>query len=210
MSTADDHSTVRAFPIIASELSIGQLPSFIQLAKTPVTNEDLRASGRRGSAVLMLFSCPKDFSADTASHLVFMKRSISVRTHKGQISFPGGRAEDEDGSPEETAVRETSEEIGISPTDITVFGQLPTATALDGSLIVPVVGAVKSRAANFTPNPKEVDYVFTAPWTDFRSDAAQAFSFNMFGQRRTSFLFNSAGHRIWGLTASILVSAGLR
>jgi 8-oxo-dGTP pyrophosphatase MutT (NUDIX family) len=191
-----------------NQLDIGYLPATIQLTKTVVTNADIQASGKRGSAVLMLFSSPRDHSRGEASQLVFIKRSTLVRTHKGQISFPGGRSEQSDESPEQTAVRETAEEIGVNPSDIVIFGQLPAVPALDGSMVVPVAGAIRGTAV-FTPNPEEVDYVFTAPWTDFRITAGSSFSFNMFGQRRTSWLFDSAGHRIWGLTAGILASAAL-
>lgn len=200
--------SLTSLAVFKSQLDIGFLPASIQLTKTVMTNADVQASGKRGSAVLMLFCSPTDHTPGTASQLVFIRRSTSVRTHKGQISFPGGRCEPDDESPEHTAIRETAEEIGVNPADIVIFGQLPAVPALDGSIVVPVAGAIRVPAV-FTPNPEEVDYVFTAPWTDFRITAADSFSFNMFGQRRTSWLFDSAGHRIWGLTAGILASAAL-
>lgn len=157
----------------------------------------------------MLFCSPGPNQDQSPSNLVFIRRSTTVKTHKGQISFPGGRTETEDASPEQTAIRETVEEIGIAASDIIICGQLPVAEALDGSMIVPVVGILNTPVPVFTPDISEVEYVFTAPWTCFRHAASVPFNFNLFGNRRSSHLYEAAGHRIWGLTAAILHSAGL-
>jgi hypothetical protein len=76
-------------------------------------------------------------------------------------------------------------------------------------MVVPVVGILNTAAVKFRPDASEVDYVFTAPWTDFQLEQNQPFTFNMFGNRRESQLFSAADHRIWGLTAAILHSAEL-
>jgi 8-oxo-dGTP pyrophosphatase MutT (NUDIX family) len=186
----------------------GNLPTNIALSQQPVTNADLAASGKRGSAVLMLFCSPLQ-KTDGACHLIFIRRSTTVKTHKGQISFPGGRCEPLDGSPEETAIRETTEEIGVNASNVVVLGQLPVVQAADESMIVPVVGILNTLTTKFVPDVSEVDYVFTAPWSDFRSHKSLPFIFNMFGNKRESHLYNAADQRIWGLTAGILHSANL-
>ena len=186
----------------------GTMPTNITFSPRPVTNSDFAASGKRGSAVLMLFCSPLQRDHD-ACHLVFIRRSTTVKTHKGQISFPGGRCEPGDASPEETAIRETTEEIGVHASDVVVLGQLPVVQALDESMIVPVVGILNTAPTKFMPDVSEVDYVFTAPWTDFQLRKTLPFTFNMFGNKRESHLFSAADHRIWGLTAGILHSAGL-
>lgn len=194
---------------MTSSLGVGILPDEIGLSKFPVSNSEIKASGKRGSAVLMLFCSSESNQENAPSHLVFIRRSTSVRTHKGQISFPGGRSEPEDSSPEQTALRETAEEIGIDSGNIIVCGQLPVATALDGSLIVPIVGIFKDAERVFKPDFSEVDYVFTAPWTNFCKTSSVPFNFNLFGNWRASHLFEADIHRIWGLTAAILHSADL-
>lgn len=198
-----------SFSQLTAGLSFGGLPDELGLTSSPVGNSEIKASGKRGSAVLMLFCSPGCQQESPSSHLVFIRRSTTVRTHRGQISFPGGRSEPDDDSPEQTAIRETVEEIGVSAADIIICGQLPVAVALDGSIVVPVVGLLDTRVPVFHPELSEVEYVFTVPWTSFRHSASQEFNFNLFGNRRSSHLFEMQGHRIWGLTAAILHSANL-
>lgn len=198
-----------SFSKLAAGLSFAGLPDELSLTHSPVGNSEIKASGKRGSAVLMLFCSPGNQPRFPSSHLVFIRRSTKVKTHKGQISFPGGRSEPYDDSPEQTAIRETVEEIGVSAADIIVCGQLPVAEALDGSMIVPVVGLLTTKVPVFHPELSEVEYVFTVPWTCFRHTASVPFNFNLFGNRRSSHLFEAEGHRIWGLTAAILHSANL-
>lgn len=187
----------------------GSMPTNITFSQSPITNSDVAASGKRGSAVLMLFCSPLQ-KTDQECHLIFIRRSTTVKTHKGQISFPGGRCESFDGSPEETAIRETTEEIGVNASDIVILGQLPAVQALDESIIVPVVGILNTLTTKFMPDTSEVNYVFTAPWSDFQLHNSSPFTFNMFGNKRESHLYTVGEHRIWGLTAGILYSASLR
>ncbi len=187
----------------------GTMPANIAFNPNPVSNSDYAASGKRGAAVLMLFCSPLHKHNDDGCHLIFIRRSKTVKTHRGQISFPGGRCEPRDSSPEDTAVRETTEEIGVNASDIVIMGQLPVLQALDDSMIVPVVGILNTSTVKFQPDASEVDYVFTAPWTDFELRKSLPFTFNMFGNRRQSHLFAAADHHIWGLTAAILHSASL-
>ena len=76
-------------------------------------------------------------------HILFTQRTDNVRDHKGQISFPGGAYEEEDGTLINTALREASEEIGLSPGDVEVLGELDDmATIGSGYIISPFVGAI--------------------------------------------------------------------
>jgi len=202
-------TTENVFGSMGSRIFSGIMPKKIAFTTSPVTNLDFAASGKRGSAVLMLFCCSPQKLPDEVCHLVFIRRSTTVKTHKGQISFPGGRCEPRDASPEETAVRETTEEIGVNASDVFVLGQLPVIQALDESMIVPIVGMLNIETVTFTPDPSEVDYVFTAPWSDFELEKSLPFTFTMFGNKRQSHLYSAADHRIWGLTAAILHSARL-
>ncbi|MGC9323203.1 MAG: NUDIX hydrolase [Desulfomonilia bacterium] len=74
--------------------------------------------------------------------IVVTKRSMDVEHHKGEISFPGGRAEDDDPSYVYTALREAEEEIGLNPEDVEVLGLLDDHISIVGFHITPVVGAV--------------------------------------------------------------------
>jgi len=203
MSTTTDS----ALNLCGANYVTGTMPSNIALNQVPTTNADFISSGKRGSAVLMLFCSPLRNVSDEFCHIVFIRRSTSVKTHKGQISFPGGRCETSDGSPEETAIRETVEETGVQASDIIILGQLPVIHALDESLIVPVVGILNTGTPKFFPDAAEVDFVFTAPWTELQQQKSSIFTFNMFGNKRQSHLFSAAGHKIWGLTASIIHNA---
>jgi 8-oxo-dGTP pyrophosphatase MutT (NUDIX family) len=74
--------------------------------------------------------------------LLFTRRTDTVRDHKGQVSFPGGAREKSDISPRETALRETFEEIGIQPSDVTLFGQMRSLKSISSYIITPCVGTL--------------------------------------------------------------------
>ena len=96
-------------------------------------------------------------------HLLFIQRAHHDHDpHSGQVSFPGGRHEDADGSFVETALRETHEEIGLPPSEVVVWGSLPTVRTASNYLVFPVVGRVPWPYP-FRPAPYEVDHIFTVP-----------------------------------------------
>lgn len=160
----------------------------------------------------MLFLPPVE--PGTPATVVFTRRTTTVRSHKGQIGFPGGRVDPEDQSPLVTALREAHEELGIAPERIHPLGALPFVRALDGGLVVPVLGLAAARLDELVPSPSEVDLIFLAPWTRLTRAAGQDFSFNIFGHWRNSCLYTAEDRdggllRIWGLTAKIIHSANL-
>src|SRR5436305_15104621 len=76
--------------------------------------------------------------------MLFTRRTDTVLTHKGQISFPGGQREDSDVETVETALRESYEEIGLEPSRVTALGELDDVfTAVSSLVITPVVGPVE-------------------------------------------------------------------
>ncbi len=95
-------------------------------------------------------------------HLVFTRRTEHVENHKGQVSFPGGAADDGDGDAVQTALRETFEEIGIPPDCVRVLGQMAPMATVTGFCITPVVGVVCWPYA-LKPAEVEVQRVFTVP-----------------------------------------------
>lgn len=100
--------------------------------------------------------------ADNCWRLLFTRRTETVNSHKGQVSFPGGAADQGDTSPEATALREAYEEIGLLPEDVRIFGRLASRPTISSFLITPVVGRVR-WPGQFQVSPNEVSRLFTIP-----------------------------------------------
>jgi 8-oxo-dGTP pyrophosphatase MutT (NUDIX family) len=95
-------------------------------------------------------------------HLVFTRRTKSVEQHKGQVSFPGGGCEVGETTPEQTALREAEEEIGLKPGDTRLLGRLNEVHTITYYRITPVVGIIP-WPYEVKPEPAEVERVFTIP-----------------------------------------------
>ena len=94
--------------------------------------------------------------------VIFTKRSKNLRTHAGQISFPGGKSDSQDLNSLETALRETHEEIGLIPEKVEILGRLDQILSLHNYLVTPFVGLVPSDFQPI-PNPEEIETVFKVP-----------------------------------------------
>ncbi len=132
------------------------------------------------------------------------KRSQAVEHHKGEISFPGGAQETQDADPLQTALRETEEEMGISPADVTVLGELDEVETRSRFRVRAFVGTI-AAGYTFSPSSAEIAEVLEAPVATLR-DAAN---------RRVETRWNNGGsisayayayneHLIFGATARIL------
>lgn len=118
---------------------------------------------RSCSAVMLLF-----FEIDKEIHLLFTKRAEHLLHQPGDISFPGGRRENNE-TPIETALRETEEELGISSQNIHVLGCTDFMLTAAGVMITPFVGFVTDIAINdIRFSRDEVDEVFTVPISYFK------------------------------------------
>ncbi len=95
-------------------------------------------------------------------HLVFTRRTEAVEHHKGQVSFPGGGCDVGESTPEQTALREAGEEIGLKPTDVRVLGKLNEVLTITRYRVTPVVG-VMPWPYEIHLEPAEVERVFTIP-----------------------------------------------
>ena len=96
--------------------------------------------------------------------LLFTRRTETVLTHKGQISFPGGQREDVDLETIETALRESYEEIGLDTSRVTVLGELDDVfTSVSAFVITPVVGVVAGGTDKLRPAPDEVKSLLVVP-----------------------------------------------
>jgi len=138
--------------------------------------------------------------------VLFTQRTSHLRSHSGQISFPGGRAEPEDPSAEFTALREAGEEIGLKAGQVEVIGRLPEYLTRTGYRVTPVVGLLTPPLA-LAPNPREVEEVFEVPLAFLLDPRNHQRRTREFQGRTVSFYAIPYGERdIWGATAGILVN----
>jgi 8-oxo-dGTP pyrophosphatase MutT (NUDIX family) len=94
--------------------------------------------------------------------ILLTKRTSHLHDHPGQISFPGGRTDPEDTSPEHTALREAEEEIGLPSSHIEILGRLPPYLTITGYQVIPVAALVQPGYV-YTPDDFEVAEIFEVP-----------------------------------------------
>jgi 8-oxo-dGTP pyrophosphatase MutT (NUDIX family) len=156
---------------------------------------------RRQAAVLLpLFKNATDY------HLVFTKRTDTLTHHKGQVSFPGGSFEPTDGDLLSTALRESHEEVGIRPQDVSVLGRLDDLSTFSTSFTIsPFVGLIPYPYP-FRPNPVEVAIVFDAPVSILADPTVRRRYIRARDDGATieDYEFHVNGHVIWGATARII------
>lgn len=145
------------------------------------------------------------FEEDGEARVILTRRSPTLRSHTHQVSFPGGRL-DQDEGPVEAALREASEEIGLDPTDVEILGQLsPLATLSKGSHITPFVGALERRPV-LRPNPQEVEHAFDIALVELLAEPVyqeERWDMPMAPDRPMHF-FHLPHDIVWGATARIL------
>lgn len=112
---------------------------------------------------------------DGAYHFVFQKRCKNIR-QGGELCFPGGRIENTDRSLEETAIRETEEELGIPKDKIEIIGRLNTIVAPMCAIIEAFVGIADVNREEINANPKEVEKIITLPISYFMEHEPERYS----------------------------------
>jgi len=140
-------------------------------------------------------------------HLLFTKRAPKVRYHQGHISFPGGVIDETDGSPEEAALREAHEEIGLLKEDVEILGPLDDALTFVPPFIVhPFVGFIP-HPYPFNINPGEVEKTIEVPLKFCASQVSKTGPTPAEYERGTGYPeFRYKGELIWGTTASIVAN----
>ncbi len=145
------------------------------------------------------------FEEGGEARVVLTRRAAHLRSHRGEVSFPGGRV-DPGETIEHAAIREAQEEVGIGSSLVEVVGRLGHLdTLFSGVRIVPVVGVLHGRPS-YDPNPAEVGRVFDAALSDllsedcYREERWQLDAANTVPMR----FFYVPGETIWGATARIL------
>lgn len=135
--------------------------------------------------------------------VLLTRRTEDLEHHQGQVSFPGGRSEGGE-SPEETALRETREEIGIEGTAFPIIGRLDDVWTPSGYRITPILG-LGSHCPEVLPNPDEVARVFSVPLAVFADpEAAEWRTMTVRGYTRDLAFYHYDGETIWGATEYIL------
>lgn len=138
--------------------------------------------------------------------VLFTQRTTHLKSHAGQVSFPGGRAEPGDASAEFTALREASEEIGLVAARVEVLARLPDYRTRTGFRVTPVIGLV-TPPLELAPDPREVEAVFEVPLAfllDERNRQRRTRQFQ--GQQVGYYVFEYQDRVIWGATAGMLVN----
>jgi len=138
--------------------------------------------------------------------LVFILRTAGG-PHGGQISFPGGVRENADRSPEETALREFEEELGVPRSVVDVIETLPDMlTVTTGYEVTPVLGRLPS-GLEWRPDPAEVVEVLEIPWAELvraENRREMTLHYPSWPEPRTFPCIVTQGQTIWGLTFRIL------
>jgi len=156
--------------------------------------------GARHSAVLVAL-----FDRGQGAEVLLTRRAWHLSSHRGEVSFPGGRT-DPGETPVEAALREAHEEVQLDPSLVDVVGELDNlATVVSRSLIVPVVG-VLDELPDLRPGTSEVDRVFTSPLHDLlRSDTYRQERWGTPPLDRAIHFFELDDETVWGATARVLV-----
>lgn len=138
--------------------------------------------------------------------VLFTQRTTHLKAHSGQVSFPGGRAEPGDASPEFTALRESEEEIGLRPGRVEILARLPDYHTRTGYRVTPIVGLL-TPPLELVADPREVAEVFEVPLRfllDPRNHRRQSREFK--GRTVGFYEMKFEERTIWGATAGMLVN----
>lgn len=179
-----------------SHKKMAPLERIIELSKVDYTEKNPKKA-----AVLMLFYPKKG-----VAHLVLIVRNSYKGVHSSQISFPGGKFEKNDLIFENTALRETEEEIGISSNKIQIVKHFTSLYIPPSNFLVyPFLGICKDEIS-FVPDPKEVADIIELPLSFFLSEAIHqnATITTSYANEINIPVFKNEEHIVWGATAMIL------
>jgi ADP-ribose pyrophosphatase YjhB (NUDIX family) len=138
-------------------------------------------------------------------HIVFIRRTMTVKTHQGQISFPGGTREISDRTLLETAIRESYEEIGLRPEGIEVLGELDDEVTTTSNYVVTPFVAMIPWPYRFAISRAEVDEIIKIPMAALLGkDCLKPDTEFLDGKKFKSYAYHYKGKVIWGATARIL------
>jgi 8-oxo-dGTP pyrophosphatase MutT (NUDIX family) len=157
--------------------------------------------GIRRSAVLAAW-----YLRDDEPYVLCTRRSWNLRTHRGEVSFPGGGEEAGDASLHETALREAWEEVGLDPASVEVLGELDHLTTVTSDrFIVPVVGLLDAPPVGLVAQESEVEQILEVPLSALlHPDAFREERWGSLGIDHPIAFFEIEGDTIWGATGAML------
>ena len=176
------------------------------LLREPITGHFVQEDGGEGLPLTPAAVLFPIVLRDNGQTVLLTQRTAHLKDHAGQISFPGGRVEEEDQSPVHTALRETEEEIGLAREHVEVLGFLPEYRTGTGFRVTPVVALVKPPF-ELALDPFEVAEAFEVPLA-FLLDPAnhKRHSLHYRGALRHFFAMPYGDYFIWGATAGMIRS----
>lgn len=176
------------------------------LLREPITGHFVQEDGGEGLPLTPAAVLFPIVLRDNDQTVLLTQRTAHLKDHAGQISFPGGRVEEEDQSPVHTALRETEEEIGLAREHVEVLGFLPEYRTGTGFRVTPVVALV-TPPFELALDPFEVAEAFEVPLS-FLLDPAnhKRHSLHYRGALRHFFAMPYGDYFIWGATAGMIRS----
>ena len=146
------------------------------------------------------------FEREDELSVLLTRRSAELKHHAGQISFPGGRMEEEDSDVAATALRETDEEVGIAAHHVSVVGYLRPMPTITGYAVTPIVGMIDA-GVEVSIDRTEVEYAFEVPLSFLLNPVNDVRGERRIYNRTVPMVeFNWKGERIWGATAIMILS----
>ena len=161
----------------------------------PITQRENQPYPQKAAVLVILY--PKN----SKTHVLMTKRALHLRSHAGEISFPGGVYEEDDDDLLATALRETNEEVGVKIETSKVIAELPTVYTRFGFEIMPFV-CVTSETLEFDPEEDEVDEILEIPFISLLATQQQDVGFS---PEKDIVMYWFKHHRIWGASAKILL-----
>lgn len=144
------------------------------------------------------------FRKEDEWHILFTKRTERLHHHGGEISFPGGVCQSEDGTPRQAALRETWEEVGIPPQEVEILGVLDDVYSIHNYLVTPYVG-IFPGTCRLVPNGAEIEKLLEIPLDHLRDPAVfRTENWAWQGRMHPVHFYRWDGEEVWGLTASVL------
>ena len=185
-------------PELRKRLATRSVPEFTLFGDDGTEGRD--AASTAAAVLIPVIAHPGELT------LLFTQRTTHLKSHAGQVSFPGGRAEPGDASAEFTALREAGEEIGLAAERIEILARLPDYRTRTGFKVTPIIGLV-TPPLELSPDPREVAEVFEVPLAfllDPRNRQRRTREFQ--GQQVGYYVFEYQDRVIWGATAGMLVN----
>lgn len=143
---------------------------------------------------------------DAGPHVILTRRASHMRSHRQEVSFPGGREESADRNPWQTALREAWEEIALPPEAVTPVGQLDGfVTVGSNTLVHPYVGRLERPPRGLRAEPGEVERIIHVPLAELAADDVfreELWEFD--GVYRPVCFFDLDGDTVWGATGAML------